>query len=46
MRVLARLTEIILVLLDVLAGRLFEGLIAFFQELFANTRDKFISTTT
>ena len=38
--------EIILVLLDVLAGRLFEGLIAFFQELFANTRDKFISTTT
>lgn len=43
---LARLMEIILVLLDVLAGRLFEGLITFFQELFANTRDKFISTTT
>ena len=46
MKVLARLMEIVLVLLDVLAGRLFEGLIAFFQELFVNTRDKFISTTT
>lgn len=46
MRVLARLMETVLILLDVLAGRLFEGLIAFFQELFVNTRDKFISTTT
>ena len=38
--------ETVLVLLDVLAGRIFEGLVAFFEELFVNTRDKFISTTT
>ena len=43
---LSRLMETVFILLDVLAGRLFEGLIAFFQELFVNTRDKFISSTT